>query len=105
MKGSESLKYQSKFQSKEIDDLFKAILELKTEEECYRFFEDICTIKEIHSLSQRLQVAKLLNKNKTYNEIEALTGASTATICRINKCLCYGADGYQLILKRMKGDA
>ena len=69
-------------------------------EMCIR--DSICTIKEIQSLSQRLQVAKLLNQNKTYNEIENLTGASTATICRINKCLGYGADGYKLILDKMK---
>ena len=99
------MSYQSKFKSQETDQLFRAILKLETEEECYRFFEDICTIKEIQSLSQRLQVAKLLNQNKTYNEIENLTGASTATICRINKCLGYGADGYKLILDKLKEEA
>ena len=74
---------------------------LKDEEDCYRFFEDICTINEIHAIAQRLQVAKLLSEKKTYTEIEDLTNASTATISRINKCLVYGADGYQRILKRM----
>ena len=88
------------------DQLFEAILRLESIEECYRFFDDICTIKEIRSLAQRLQVAKLLETSKTYSEIEELTGASTATICRINKCLNYGADGYKLILERIKeGDA
>lgn len=96
------MKYQSRFKSPATDELFEAILSLENIEECYRFFEDICTIKEIHSLSQRLQVAKLLDTQKTYNEIEAITGASTATICRINKCLSYGADGYKLILEKMK---
>ena len=95
------MSYESKFKSGETDLLFQAILSLRTEEECYRFFEDICTIKEIQSLSQRLQVARLLNRNKKYSEIEEITGASTATICRINKCLVYGADGYKLILERL----
>ncbi len=94
--------YESKFKREDIDELFKAILMLKDEEECYRFFEDICTINEIHAIAQRLQVAKLLSENKTYNEIENVTKASTATISRINKCLMYGADGYKLILARMK---
>ena len=94
--------YESKFKREDIDELFKAILLLENEEDCYRFFEDICTINEIHAIAQRLQVAKLLSENKTYNEIEGVTKASTATISRINKCLVYGADGYKLILERMK---
>lgn len=93
--------YNSKFKSTEIDELFKAILSLKDEEECYRFFEDICTVNEIHAISQRLQVAKLLHNKKTYNEIEGTTKASTATISRINKCLLYGADGYKTVLERL----
>ena len=96
--------YESKFKRADIDELFEAILLLKDEEDCYRFFEDICTINEIHAIAQRLQVAKLLSEKKTYTEIEDLTNASTATISRINKCLVYGADGYQRILKRM-GDS
>lgn len=94
--------YESKFKRADIDELFEAILLLKDEEDCYRFFEDICTINEIHAIAQRLQVAKLLSEKKTYTEIEDLTNASTATISRINKCLVYGADGYQRILKRME---
>ena len=94
--------YESKFKSDEIDELFRAILMLQDEEDCYRFFEDICTINEIHAIAQRLQVAKLLSENRTYNEIESITKASTATISRINKCLVYGAEGYQRILARMK---
>jgi TrpR-related protein YerC/YecD len=96
------LAYKSKFKRPDTDELFKAILSLKDEEECYRFFEDICTVNEIHSISQRLQVAKLLNANKTYSEIEKATNASTATISRINKCLLYGADGYKIVLDRLK---
>lgn len=94
--------YESKFKKDEIDELFKAVLLLEDEEDCYRFFEDICTINEIHAIAQRLQVAKLLSESKTYSEIESLTKASTATISRINKCLVYGAEGYKRILERMK---
>jgi len=94
--------YDSKIKSDDIDELFKAILLLENEEDCYRFFEDICTIKEIHAIAQRLQVAKLLSEKNTYSHIEQLTGAGTATISRINKCLVYGADGYKRILKRLQ---
>lgn len=94
--------YDSKFKRNDIDELFKAVLLLEDEEDCYRFFEDICTINEIHAIAQRWQVAKLLSDKKTYNEIEELTKASTATISRINKCLVYGAEGYQRILARTK---
>ena len=96
--------YKSRFQSKQIDELFRAILTLKTEEDCYRFFEDVCTINEIKAISQRLQVAKLLREKKTYTEIEAQTKASTATISRINRCLQNGANGYETILKRMEDE-
>jgi TrpR-related protein YerC/YecD len=94
--------YESRFKREDIDKLFQAILMLETEEDCYRFFEDICTINEIHAIAQRLEVAKLLNEKKTYSEIEEMTGASTATISRINKCLVYGADGYKLVLAKME---
>ena len=94
--------YESKFKRPDIDELFEAVLTLKDMEDCYRFFEDICTINEIHAIAQRLQVAKLLSEKKTYNEIESTTGASTATISRINKCLVYGADGYKRVLAAMK---
>lgn len=94
--------YKSKFQREDIDELFRGVLSLKNEEECYRFFEDICTINEIRSIAQRLQVAKFLNEKKTYAEIEKQTNASTATISRINKCLNYGADGYRLVLDRLE---
>ena len=75
------------------DNLFEAILTLKNVEECYKFFEDICTIKEIQSLSQRLEVAHLLQQNKSYIEISKKTGASTATISRVNRCFTYGTGG------------
>ena len=94
--------YESKFKNDDIDELFRAVLLLEDEEDCYRFFEDICTINEIKAISQRLQVAKLLSENRTYNEIESITKASTATISRINKCLVYGAEGYQRIMARLK---
>lgn len=95
------MEYQSKLKREEIDELYDAILSLENREECYRFFDDICTINEINSIAQRLQVAKLLSQKKTYNEIEAITKASTATISRINKCLTYGADGYKIVLERL----
>lgn len=95
------MSYDSKLKRADIDELFEAVLTLRDEEDCYRFFEDICTINEIHAIAQRLQVAKLLSEKKTYTEIEAETKASTATISRINKCLTYGADGYKLALERL----
>ncbi len=94
--------YQSKFKSEEMDELFKAILILESQEECYRFFEDICTVNELHAISQRLQVAKMLAAGRTYTEIEHDTNASAATISRVNKSLMYGSDGYKLVLEKLK---
>lgn len=91
----------SKIKSDELDYLFKAILTLKNEEECYRFFEDVSTINELKSLAQRLQVAKMLDEKKTYIEIAEATGASTATISRVNRALTYGSDGYNIVLDRL----
>jgi len=88
----------------EIDQLFKGILKLETVEDCYRFFEDLCTIKEVGSMAQRLQVAAMLKQGVTYHEIVEKTGASTATISRINRCISYGSDGYNRILERLKSD-
>ena len=96
------MSYVSKLKSKEFDELFQAILLLKNEEECYRFFEDICTVQELKSIAQRLQVAKQLEEEKTYAAIEENTKVSTATISRINRSLHYGADGYKLVLARLK---
>ena len=87
--------YQSKMKSEETDHLFKAILSLKTEEECYRFFDDLCTFSEI-------EVASLLADGKTFTQISQKIGVSSTTITRVNKCLCYGADGYKLLLERAK---
>lgn len=94
--------YKSILERKDVDELFDAVLMLKDREECYRFFEDLCTINEIHAIAQRMEVAKLLSEKKTYNEIEDITNASTATISRINKCLVYGAGGYRIVLDRIK---
>ncbi len=94
--------YHHKIKSEAVDNLFKAILLLESIDECYRFFEDICTIGEIQAMAQRLEVARMLKEGMTYNEIVKKTGASTATISRIKRYLNYGADGYNLILERMK---
>lgn len=85
----------------EIDRLFQAILSLKNLEECYHFFEDACTIKEIQEISQRFDVATQLWQGKNYNEVNQSTGASTATICRVKKCLMYGSNGYRMALERL----
>ena len=95
------MNYNSKFENEETNLLFDAILALDNKEDCYRFFEDICTINELQSIAQRFYIAKMLYENKTYQEIEEVTKASTATISRINKCLKYGADGYQRTLKKI----
>lgn len=93
--------YESKIKDEHVDKLFEAILMLKDMEECYRFFEDIATINEVKSLAQRLEVAKMLRDKKTYIEIAEKTGASTATISRVNRALNYGANGYKIILDRL----
>ena len=85
----------------EVDHLFEAILTLKDKEECYTFFEDVCTINEMLSISQRYEVAKLLREGQTYLDISNATGASTATISRVNRSLNYGNDGYDLVLERV----
>lgn len=91
-----------KLQSEELDSLYEAISLIQTREEFYNFFEDLCTVVELQSLAHRFSVAKMLYDGKTYTEVGELTGASTATISRISKCLTYGADGYKAILIRMK---
>ncbi|WP_055667077.1 YerC/YecD family TrpR-related protein [Desnuesiella massiliensis] len=93
--------FKSKLQSEDMDFLFEAILSLKDKEECYRFFEDICTINEIKALEQRMQVAKMLKQKRTYLDIASTTGASTATISRVNRALNYGSDGYNLVFERI----
>lgn len=91
----------SKLKDDLTDRLFEGILTLNNLDECYAFFEDICTVNEIKSLAQRLEVAKMLQEKKTYQEIQQVTHASTATISRVNRCLSYGSDGYQLVLERV----
>ena len=83
-----------------VNQLFKAILSLQNEEECYRFFEDVCTVNELLSLSQRYEVARMLREEKTYLDIAEKTGASKATISRVNRSLNYGNDGYDMVFQR-----
>ena len=97
--------YHSKMESPELDELFDAILSLENREDCYRLFDDLCTIKEIQSLSQRFQVAKMLDSGVTYSTISESINTSTATISRVNRCLLYGADGYRRVLDRMAAKA
>ena len=90
-----------KLKTEAVDHLFQAILTLKSTEECYSFFEDVCTVDELLSFSQRYEVAKMLREKKTYLEIAEQTGASTATISRVNRSLNYGNDGYDMVFKRV----
>ena len=83
------------------EQLCEAVLSLESIEECYQLFEDICTVSELKALSQRLEVARMLSVGHTYDDIVARTGASTATISRVKRCLNYGADGYKIILGRL----
>ena len=91
-----------KMKDEKMDLLFRAILSLETPEECYNFFEDLCTLTEFHSMAQRCVVAKMLTEKKVYNDIVAETGASTATISRVNRSLQYGADGYDIVFGRLE---
>lgn len=91
-----------KIKNESVDALFDAILTLKDKKECYSFFEDLCTVNELLSLSQRFEVASMLRDKKTYLEIAEKTGASTATISRVNRSLNYGSDGYELVFERLK---
>ena len=83
-------------------NLYKALLSLQTEDECKKFFDDICTIGELNSIAQRLEVARLLDKEETFVEIGEKTGASSATISRVNRCIRYGEGGYKIVLDRLK---
>ena len=85
-----------------VDFLFRAVLSLKTMEECYDFFDDLCTVPELKALSQRLEVAKMLSEGRVSSDIVTKTGASTATISRVNRSLNYGSDGYKVIFERIK---
>lgn len=90
-----------KIHTEAVDHLFEAVLCLENKEECYTFFEDVCTINELLSLSQRFEVARMLRQKKTYLEISEKTGASTATISRVNRSLTYGNDGYEMVFSRI----
>ncbi|MBQ2890509.1 MAG: hypothetical protein IJE44_02545 [Clostridia bacterium] len=94
----------TKLKNPATDKFFEAILSLKNIDECYSFFEDVCTIKELMDVSQRLEVAIMLNDGKSYQEISKTTGASTATISRVNKCLNYGPGGYKTVLDNLTGE-
>lgn len=87
--------------SEMVDRLFRAILKLETVDECYRFFEDVCTVKEIKDMAQRLYIAALLDNGMNYQSIAQTVEASSATISRVNKCLVYGSGGYRAVLDRM----
>jgi len=91
----------SRVKNEQVDDLARAMVELQNTDEAYRFFEDIFTIHELQAVAQRLAVARLLRERVTYQEIAERTGASTATISRVNRCLTYGAGGYQMILGKL----
>ena len=93
----------SKFLDKEASDtLYRAILTLKDEDECRRFLQDLCTVSELKAMEQRMEVAMLLDQGLIYSEILERTGASSATISRVNRCLHYGADGYRTVIPRLK---
>lgn len=94
-----------KLQDENVDALFNAILSLNTTDECYRFFEDLCTVPELKAMSQRLAVAHMLTQRHIYSDIVAQTGASTATISRVARALNYGSDGYHLVFERMGEDS
>lgn len=87
-----------------MNNLFKAVLTLKTVEEAAAFFDDLCTIREIQDMSQRFEVAQLLHAGKNYGEVSALTGASSATISRVNRCLHYGKNGYKTVIKKLESE-
>ncbi len=89
------------YKSKSVDRFFSAVLSLKNADECYKFFEDVCTIKEIVEISQRLEVACMLTEKQSFQSITEKTGVSSATIGRVNRCLNYGAGGYKLAIERL----
>ena len=91
-----------KIRTQEVEQLFEAILQLKDTEECFEFFEDLCTMKEVHDLSQRLEIARLLDEGSSYQQAASMTGVSSATIGRVKRCLDYGTGGSRMILNRLK---
>lgn len=97
--------YEPVVKSVQLDGLFEGMLMLETVEDCYRFFEDLCTVHEMQDMGQRFEVARQLKAEITYHEIVESTGASTATISRVNRCLHYGSGGYRLVLKKIEESA
>ncbi len=94
--------YESRMKSEEVDHLYDAILSLRTREDCYRFFDDLCTVGEIQVMAQRWRVARMLQEGETFSAINQKTGVSSATITRVRRCLVYGADGYAQAIQRLK---
>ena len=94
----------SKIKDEKLDFLFQAILTLETVEDCYSFFEDLCTVSELQEMSRRMQAARMLRSNAVYADIAAQTGLSTATISRVNRCLKYGSDGYNNALDNLEAN-
>lgn len=94
----------TKLHDENVDFLFKVILSLKNADECYKFFEDLCTVPELKAMSQRLAVARMLSSKRVYSDIVSETGASTATISRVNRSLNYGCDGYELVFGRIDSE-
>ena len=94
--------YESKIKSEAMDKLFAAVARLENEEECYRFFEDLCTINELQAMAQRYEVARFLDQGLPYAQIAEITHASTATISRVNRSLNYGNDGYEMVMERIR---
>lgn len=95
---------KDKLRNENLDLLFKAVLQLKNEDECYEFFEDLCTVTELKAISQRIVVAKMLRDKCVYSDIVKATGASTATVSRVNRSLQYGNDGYEILFKRIEDE-
>ena len=104
LEGTRGIGMSSKLKEENVDFLFQAILKLKTVEECYNFFEDLCTVPEIKAMAQRIIVAKMLREHMIYSDVVEETGASTATISRVNRALNYGCDGYRLVFERIEGN-
>jgi TrpR-related protein YerC/YecD len=96
--------YESRVKSELTDHLYEAILSLETKEDCYRFFDDLCTVGEIQVMAQRWMVAKMLHEGETFSDINEKTGVSSATITRVRRALVYGADGYALAIRRMEAE-
>lgn len=94
--------YETRLRNEQTEKLVKALLSLETEEECFRLLEDLCTIREVRDLAQRLEVAQMLTNKITYTEIASQTGASSATIGRVNRALSYGAGGYPIVLNKIR---